>query len=275
MSASNDNVYESDKSLHMYLGLQYPLSGTTEGVPAILHHGSHTPTHGLHFPQRVAQLLVRLKPVKTNGRALDIGCAVGGSSFELAKSYPHVDAFDFSASFVEAAKRMQQNEESVRFRIPVEADVYEEVVAVHNDGVTPEVLQRVKFFTGDACQIQEMAASGQLSSYDGVILSNLLCRLPDPMKCLDGLSNIVNKGGVVVIVTPFSWLEEFTPRSKWLGGCHDSVSGEPIRSKETLQNIMERNGFDKIHEEEMPLLIREHQRKYQYIISQATGWHKR
>jgi hypothetical protein len=105
-------------------------------------------------------------------------------------------------------------------------------------------------------------------------MSNLLCRLPDPIACLNGLSGIVNKGGVVVMVTPFSWLTEFTPRGKWLGGFLDPVSGTPIRSKDELQSIMENNGFTKIHEEEMPLVIREHARKYQYIVSEATGWKK-
>jgi hypothetical protein len=128
---ASDNVYESENLLNMYLGLHYPSSGTAEGVPAILEH-ANAPTHGLRFPQRVAELLVNLKPAKTNGRALDIGCAVGGASFELAKSSEHVDAFDFSDSFVEGAKRMQTESEGVRFRIPVEA------AAVHNEGVTPE-----------------------------------------------------------------------------------------------------------------------------------------
>lgn len=269
----SENVYESEELLNMYYGLHYPSSGRDEGIPAILEH-NNAPTHGLLFPQRVANLLVNLNPQKTNGRALDIGCAVGGASFELAKSFEHVDAFDFSDSFVEAAKRMQNEPERVRFRIPIEADIYEEVTAVHNTGITPEVLRKVEFFTGDACQIEEMAANGLLSTYDGVIMSNLLCRLPDPMKCLNGLSHIVNDGGVALLVTPFSWLEEFTSRSKWLGGSYDPVSGTPIRSRDQLQGIMEDRGFEKIHEEEMPLIIREHQRKFQYIISQASGWRK-
>ena len=53
------------------------------------------------------------------------------------------------------------------------------------------------------------------------------------------------------------------------------VSGEPMYSKDKLKEIMEANGFEKIHEEQMPLVIREHQRKYQYIISEATGWRKK
>lgn len=269
----NGNVYETDDSLHMYYGLHYPSSGEAEGVLPILAH-DNAPVHGLGFPQRVVGLLNDLKPYSANQSALDIGCAVGGASFELAKSFEHVDAFDFSSSFVNAAKRMQTNPEGVRFRIPMEADLFEEVQAVHEEGVTPEVRSRVNFFTGDACAIGEMAAEGRLSSYDGIIMSNLLCRLPDPMACLNGLPLIVNKDGVVVMVTPFSWLTEFTPRSKWLGGFNDPVSKEPIRSKDVLRGLMEERGFEKIHEEQMPLIIREHQRKMQYIISEATGWRK-
>lgn len=33
---------------------------------------------------------------------------------------------------------------------------------------------------------------------------------------------------------------------------------------------MERNGFGLIHDEAVPLVIREHARKHQYIISDAT-----
>jgi hypothetical protein len=95
-AAANDsgNVYETDQLLGMYLGLHFPLSGSKESVTPILDHAS-APLHGLRFPQRVAELLVSLNPARTNNRALDVGCAVGGSSFELAKSFDHVEAFDF------------------------------------------------------------------------------------------------------------------------------------------------------------------------------------
>jgi putative 4-mercaptohistidine N1-methyltranferase len=256
----------------MYLGLHYPASGDKENVSPILPHAK-SPDHATRFPQRVARLLSSLDPAVTNRRSLDIGCAVGGSAFELARTFDHVDAFDFSSTFVETAKKMQAQED-VTFRIPVEAELYEEVQAVHESGITQEVLSRVNFFEGDACRLTDMQNDGMLTSYDGVVMSNLLCRLPDPLRCLEGLPNIVNQGGVAVIVTPFSWLPEFTPRSKWLGGFYDPVSRDPIRSKDVLSRIMQRNGFEKVHEEQLPLVIREHQRKYQYIISEATGWRK-
>jgi SAM-dependent methyltransferase len=171
-----------------------------------------------------------------------------------------------------------QAREDVRFRIPVEADFGVEVRAVHEIGITPDVLSKVQFCTGDACRMDNMVQDGRLhyNSYDGAILSNLLCRLPDPVGCLDVLPRLVKDGGVVVLVTPFSWLEEYTPREKWLGGCYQDRQQQQqlVRSKDVLQQLMEERGFQKIHEEEMPLVIREHQRKYQYIVSQATGWRK-
>jgi hypothetical protein len=90
------------------------------------------------------------------------------------------------------------------------------------------------------------------------------------------LPQLVKVGGVVVMVTPYSWLEEYTPRDKWMGGFYDynESSGAAVSSQDVLQQTMERLGFEKIHQDQMPLVIREHQRKYQYIISEATGWHK-
>lgn len=273
MGEDDNNVYETDASVNMYLGLHYPSSGENEGVSAILPH-ANSPTFALRFPQRVGSLLQSLmEPNKqTNGKALDIGCAVGGSSFQLAKTFDHVDAFDYSHAFVQMARRMQK-EDSIQFRIPIESEIHETVQAVHEEGITDEIRSKVNFFQGDACQIPQMVQDGKLTSYDGIIMSNLLCRLKDPMACLRGIASIANPGAVVVIVTPFSWLTEFTSREDWLGGYYNE--DKPVTSKEVLQRVMEEEGFDKVHDEEMPLVIREHQRKYQYIVSQATGWRKK
>ena len=278
-STTTTNVYETDASLHMYYGLHYPESGNVvENIPSIIPH-DHAPIHGLNFQQRVAQLLHRLmksQPEPPQYRnALDIGCAVGGASFELAKFFDHVDGFDYSSSFIQAAKHMQTQPETVRFRVPIEADIYQEVQAVHSIGVTESIRSKVTFSTGDACHMESMVKDGQLrTDYNGIIMSNLLCRLPDPIACLDGLSNLIQRNGLVVIVTPYSWLTEYTERENWLGGHIDHHSNEAIYSKNTLQKLMESRGFIKIHEEQIPLIIREHQRKYQYIVSEATGWKK-
>jgi len=167
-----------------------------------------------------------------------------------------------------------QEQNKIQFKIPVEGDIHEQVTAVHEDGVSGDILKKVNFFTGDACKLKEYAENGAIGTFDGIVMSNLLCRLPDPVACLDGMPHVLNKGGVLVMVTPFSWLEEYTSRNNWLGGIYDPVTGEALRSQDRLQALMEERGFELIHEEEIPLVIREHQRKYQYIISKATGWRK-
>jgi putative 4-mercaptohistidine N1-methyltranferase len=253
-TASTDNVYETDESLQMYLGLHYPSS-----LDRISAHDFAPNQEALGFSQRVAQLLIKLS--FNHGSALDVGCAVGGTAFELAKTFQHVDAFDFSEKFIATAERIQEGH-CVKFPVQIEGELYKEAVV---SDVSHE--DRIKFFTGDACKLVESVPSK--TQYDAVVLANLLCRIPDPDACLQGLSQIVKKGGVVLMVTPFTWLEEYTPREKWIGGKNGT------RGIFVLHERMDALGFEKIHDEEMPLLIREHQRKYQWIVSKATGWKKK
>ena len=106
-----------------------------------------------------------------------------------------------------AAKKLQTGGE-VSFDVPIEGDLREKVNVVHDSGVDVDIMQRVNFFRGDACALAEYANDKKgFGTFDGVILANLLCRLPDPVSCLNAMPKVVNKGGVVVIVTPFSWLE--------------------------------------------------------------------
>jgi SAM-dependent methyltransferase len=97
---------------------------------------------------------------------------------------------------------------NLTFRVPIEGDISEKVSVVHEPGVDANVMSRVNFKKGDACALSDYAEDRVgFGTFDGVVLSNLLCRLPDPRACLNALPKIVNRGGVVVIVTPFSWSE--------------------------------------------------------------------
>ena len=39
-------------------------------------------------------------------------------------------------------------------------------------------------------------------------------------KCLEVLPHLVKPGGVMLITSPYTWLEQFTHPSKWMGGYH-------------------------------------------------------
>ena len=64
------------------------------------------PRDALHFTSRLAKICgwhVGAAEA-ARGKALDLGCAVGGASFELARSFGAVTGIDYSRAFVNAAK---------------------------------------------------------------------------------------------------------------------------------------------------------------------------
>lgn len=48
--------------------------------------------------------------------------------------------------------------------------------------------------------------------------------------------------------------------------------GKEVRSFETLKSIMTENGFELRAEEEMPFVIREHARKFQWGCAHGSVW---
>ncbi len=82
---------------------------SSDAAPPTTTHakGLHTHTQraqaALNFTGRLAQLCKRFAP-RSSGSALDMGCAVGGASFELARHYEHVLGVDYSHAFVAAAQ---------------------------------------------------------------------------------------------------------------------------------------------------------------------------
>ena len=95
--------------------------------------------------------------------------------------------------------------------------------------------------------------------------ANLLCRLPDPQTFLVRLNELVSSGGQLLLTTPFTWLEEFTPRENWLNG-EDCTSA--------LKQIL--NPFFELeYEKNMPFLLREHKRKFQYTMALGMRWRRK
>ena len=55
----------------------------------------------------------------------------------------------------------------------------------------------------------------------------------------------------------------------------DAASGAAVRSADELKALMEALGFELLHEEQVPFLIREHARKFQWGCSHATVYRLR
>ena len=93
--------------------------------------------------------------------------------------------------------------------------------------------------------------------------------VPEPIigKARRGIQSI-EVGGQLLLATPFSWLQEFTPEKNWLGGTEDAAP-----SHEVLADLL-RPAFTLEFTKDLPFLIREHSRKFQYGISLGTRWHR-
>jgi putative 4-mercaptohistidine N1-methyltranferase len=220
------------------------------------------------FPQRCADLVTKWadKLAIEPGRALDVGCAVGGASFRLAERFTAVTAIDLSENFINAAKQLQA-EGSLDFNCKQEGKITIPVRAK----VDKTIATRVTFRQADACSLP-----ADLIDFDAVLLANLLCRLPSPMACLGrmgGARGVVRRGGLLFITTPFTWMEQFTPQDVWLGGFLDDAGNIKL-SEEGLEQALT-NDFELLDKFNMPLLIREHYRKYELIAALSTVWRRK
>ncbi|MEM7145415.1 MAG: putative 4-mercaptohistidine N1-methyltransferase [Verrucomicrobiota bacterium] len=239
MSAS----YESPSLLDQYLLFHY-------GTPEEIAPPPGTPEEALNFPVTTAQLAAGDEQSLT--RTLDLGCAVGRSAFELAKSATEVLALDYSLSFIQTAANIR-DQGSLPYRRHDEGHLYTDLVAQRPTDSHPD---RITFEAGDA-----MALPPDLGQFDIVHAANLICRLSDPRKLLPRLPALVKPGGRLLLATPATWLEEFTPPKLWPKGT-------------TLDYLKDHLAphFELAQVEELPFLIREHARKFQFSTSQTSLW---
>lgn len=244
-------VYETEKLLSEYLLFHY--GEADEVLPY-----TFGPRDALNFPSRCVEEC--LDAVPAGARALDAGCAVGRASFELARRCESVVGIDFSQHFVRAALELKKSGQLGFNRID------EGALTTRCTAHVPADIDRhrVHFEIGDAMHLRE-----DLGEFDVVLAANLIDRLADPLKFIAQLPLLVRPGGQLVLTSPFTWLEEFTPRAKWLGGY--SQEGERIETFETLRALLAPN-FTLTRTRDLPFLIREHRRKFQWSVAHASVW---
>jgi putative 4-mercaptohistidine N1-methyltranferase len=244
------NPYESGKLLAEYLFFHY---GSAERAAI---RQLPIPAETRDFAVRCVHELIDAGALPPGARALDLGCSVGRSTFELARFCDEVVGLDLSHSFIKAA-RLLQEKGVLPFEVLAEGDISELMHAT----VPMEIeRRRVRFEVHDATNLPS-----DFGRFDLLLAANLICRLRSPRRFLERLSSLVNPKGQLLLTTPFTWLEEFTPRAEWLGGRKE----EGIRSSEAVKQILEPD-FELQLTKDLPFMIREHERKFQYGI--ALGW---
>ena len=248
-----DNIYETDRLLAEYLLFHY---GHAEDI---FTGGWDVKgvREALHFPERSVNACFDLPAIPKGARALDAGCAVGRASFELSRYCKSVAGIDRSRRFIGAAEILKRDGELAFERL--------------EEGARTRRVHSTRALAGNRAQARLIRDGRRgwtlrpgLGPFDVVLAANLLCRLPDPARFLARLPSLVKPGGQLVITTPCTWLEEFTPRENWL--CAGSTS-----TLDGLRRHLDPD-FNIVKQLDLPLLIREHARKFQWTMAQATLW---
>ena len=246
------NVYETDAMVAQYIEFHY--GEDYFNVP--------------NFPVAcIAEIEKHLKGKQVD-RALDIGCATGRSSFELARHAKHVDALDFSARLIVAPSALQK-EGLQRYAIQDEGEIVSfKEVSLDSLGYT-DIADRVNFMQGDACNLPE-----KFTDYDVVFAGNLIDRLYEPETFLSLIKDRIRSGGLLVITSPYTWLEEFTERDKWLGG-FKAQTGENYTTLEGIRDALLPEFESAGDAVDVPFVIRETKRKFQHTVAELSVWVKR
>ncbi len=247
---NKENIYESDSLVAQYI--EFGWGDNYFGVE--------------NYPATCASLALSFMKDKPKKRALDIGCAIGRSSFELAREFQEVTGLDFTTRFISLADQLKKDKK-INFTTTIEGDLVEYKSIYLKDFDLEKEAQKVEFWQGDACNLKSI-----YKNYDLVFAGNLIDRLYNPKRFLNDIAHRLNKGGLFIITSPYTWLEEFTPKKEWIGGY--KKESENFTTLDGLKMILERD-FKFIKSIDIPFVIRETKRKYQHTIAQMSIWERR
>lgn len=245
------NVYETDELLGQYLAFHYGESYFGVG----------------NYPARCAGICLELMAGRDKQRALDLGCAVGRTSFELGRAFDSVVGLDLSGRFIEAARALKRDGQLDYF-LRDEGELGSQVTASLEAVQLSGAAGSVDFAVADACNLDDAHRD-----YDLVFAGNLIDRLADPGAFLGSVHELLRPGGVLVISSPYTLLEEFTPKSHWIGGFERN--GQPVTVLEGMQAVLGQH-FTMLQEPvDLPFVIRETRRKFQHTVAQLSAWQRR
>ncbi|HEX5137059.1 MAG TPA: methyltransferase domain-containing protein [Planctomycetota bacterium] len=123
-------------------------------------------------------------------RALDIGCAVGRIASDLSRDHELAVGIDLSRELIEAGRGRGA----------------------------------ARFAVADA-----LALPFPDGAFDTVVALNLIDRVPDPARALAEAARVTAPRGLLLVGSPYTWKEEFTPRARWLGRIGDG--GAEVRER--------------------------------------------
>lgn len=242
--------YETDSLLSEYAEFHY--GDEYFGVP--------------NFPRALVELALTQLGDAPKRTALDLGCASGRATFELARHFEHVTGVDFSARFIGQGVALARGD-ALRYTLFDEGELVTRKSRSLADVGLADTARKVEFWQGDACNLKP-----PFTGYDFIFAANLIDRLYNPAQFLDAIHERLNAGGMLMIASPYTWLAEHTPRADWLGGF--VKDGKEVRTLDGLHAHLDAH-FERVGEPvDVPFVIRETRHKFQHTLSETTFWRR-
>lgn len=238
-----------------------------------LHYGSvkAAAPAGSDYPQRLAG--AALDAVAKYGcatlHALELGCGVGRTSFELAEIFTRVTGIDPTARTIRIGVEMV-DKGYTQWQIPAEGEIVDfEQVALKDLGLEDSLRAKVEFMQADLANMKPI-----YKGYDLILINGLLEKSYNPAAFLKGVHERLNDGGLLVIACSNHWSESHTARAHWLGGFKDRT-GENQTTLEGIRTNLQPH-FDLLDAStNLPQALRVDARCYQYRLMQVSVWKKR
>lgn len=213
LEIAND-IIETDKDITPYCEAQFG-----EGVALIP-----------NYRKSIAELALAVTKGRVVKSAIDIGCKVGRTTWELARGVDKVVGIDFTARYIRVPVELA-SKGWLRYQFDTEGELNElRVVKLEEYGFT-ELNNRVEFWQADASNLKP-----GFKDYDLVILNDIITELYDPINLLNELPSRINDKGFLIVATDYNWDNKLTPAEKQIGGKRDL--GEPLWGFQHLSSIL-------------------------------------
>jgi SAM-dependent methyltransferase len=211
---------------------------TTLSAYGRAHWGDFDGDESLPREASLRQLLERAvdlldPPGTVPGVWIDLGCAVGRGTFELARRGGDLAVgVDLSFGMLRVAERARRDSCAV-FGVRRVGLVYD-----RREIRIPDMpSQRMSFW---CCDVGNLPFAD--GSFDGALSLNVLDCVPSPLQHVMEMSRILRPGAAALLSTPYDWSANATPLEQWLGGhsqrgpAHGSSAAELRRVLATMDS---------------------------------------
>jgi putative 4-mercaptohistidine N1-methyltranferase len=198
-------------------------------------------------------------------RALDVGCGVGRSSFELARQFDEVVGVDTSSLVILGAQRLKESGVLSYTSFEEGEIAVKKEIRLNKFGLE-HASKKVNFWQMDLHTLNPV-----FCDFDLIMLHRTIESVPAPADLLKMLMERLSPHGLLTVISSYGWREEITPKDAWLGG-RGSVDS-PQKGLDALKDVL--YPMQLLAVEEIPCVEQFDDRHSRYALTQMSIWYRK